>query len=383
MTPEMLQDRPVQRCIEATERVFTVIVEKHISSESPSDFRKSIVRDLSIFSGFKTYHHLKETAEQVFRGDGSIKAWGEFLKDTSKIFEKYNKNWLRAEYQLATSSAQMAEKWQKIIEQKDRYDLVYSTAGDNQVRPDHAILDGTCLPADDPAWATIYPPNGWGCRCSVHQVIKGSHPYSDSQQAIKQMEEMTKGKEEMFRFNPGIEGRIFSEKHPYYGKRGYSHCWAGKLAGELGKNEECKILNNLLEAQSIQEAEKTILNWAKENQGLHKATTTKTGKILISKKSVKRFLYHAISKEDKSIIIDIVAHNENLSFIREDQLGENKNMSNSKDIKNIERKKKRGVESYTVYKYENEKGVWKVGFERTNLGESPYYIYLTRKKRSK
>ncbi len=76
-------------------------------------------------------------------------------------------------------------------------------------------------------------------------------------------------------------------------------------------------------------------------------------------------------------------HNEKLSFMREDELGENKNMSNPKDLKNIERKKKRGVKSYTVYKYENENGVWKIGFERMERSETPYYIYPIRKKRRK
>ena len=37
-------------------------------------------------------------------------------------------------------------------------------------RPDHAALEGTILPADDPFWATHFPPNGWGCKCWVRQM---------------------------------------------------------------------------------------------------------------------------------------------------------------------------------------------------------------------
>ena len=220
MTPELLREKPIQRCIEATASIFNAVVEKGISKKAPSSFRQSLVRDVQNFSAFKTYHHLKETAEHVFKKDGSMKTWQEFLKDTAKINEKYNKNWLRAEYQFATASAHMADKWLKFVEDKENIDLVYSTAGDHLVRPDHALLDGVCLPVDDPAWATIYPPNGWGCRCTVYSILKGSREYSDSKKAIEQMEEMTKGKEEIFRFNPGIEQCLFPKKHAYFGKEG-------------------------------------------------------------------------------------------------------------------------------------------------------------------
>ena len=34
-------------------------------------------------------------------------------------------------------------------------------------RPLHQSWDGIVLPTDDPWWQTHYPPNGWGCKCSV------------------------------------------------------------------------------------------------------------------------------------------------------------------------------------------------------------------------
>ncbi|MFR4236756.1 MAG: phage minor head protein, partial [Alistipes onderdonkii] len=48
---------------------------------------------------------------------------------------------------------------------------VYRTAGDGQVRPSHAALDGLTLPASDPEWSKIYPPNDWGCRCWVDAIM--------------------------------------------------------------------------------------------------------------------------------------------------------------------------------------------------------------------
>ena len=48
--------------------------------------------------------------------------------------------------------------------------LRYVTAGDEAVRPEHAALEGVTLDRDDPAWNTIYPPNGFNCRCQVVEV---------------------------------------------------------------------------------------------------------------------------------------------------------------------------------------------------------------------
>lgn len=37
-------------------------------------------------------------------------------------------------------------------------------------RPEHQAWDGLILPKDEPWWNTHFPPNGWGCRCSVQGI---------------------------------------------------------------------------------------------------------------------------------------------------------------------------------------------------------------------
>lgn len=37
-------------------------------------------------------------------------------------------------------------------------------------RPEHKSWDGRILHADDPWWATHYPPNDWGCQCTVETL---------------------------------------------------------------------------------------------------------------------------------------------------------------------------------------------------------------------
>ena len=379
MTPELLSERPIQRVIRKTADYFSGAISERV----PPKMADALRNDLYIFSGFRTYHELKESAERLLRPDGSLKPFSEFYNDTLKVRDKYNKAWLKAEYNYAVRTADAAARWAEIEKDKEHIDLLYETVGDSNVRPDHAALEGVCLPVDDPFWAIAYPPNGWNCRCRVLRVAKGSHPYSNSGEATEAFMESTSGKSELFKYNPGKEQRIFSDKHPYYSKRGIRHCAISgdKLAANLDKNEECEVLRNLVKNQTLSKTKETILNWAKKEKGAHKAPNTKTGKILMSKKVAERYLYHARSKEEKILIVDIVRQSEKLSFLREDKLGEKKDMTNPRDVKNIEEKKQRGVISYTVYTLENERGKWKIGFERTQLGEAPYYVFSMRKKK--
>lgn len=379
MTPELLSERPIQRVIRKTADYFSGAISERV----PPKMADALRNDLYIFSGFRTYHELKESAERLLRPDGSLKPFSEFYNDTLKVRDKYNKAWLKAEYNYAVRTADAAARWAEIEKDKEHIDLLYETVGDSNVRPDHAALEGVCLPVDDPFWAIAYPPNGWNCRCRVLRVAKGSHPYSNSGEATEAFIESTSGKSELFRYNPGKEQRIFSDKHPYYSKRGIRHCAISgdKLAANLDKNEECEVLRNLIKNQTLSQTEKTILDWAKKEKGLHEAPTTQTGKIIMSRNVADRFLHHAKTKEEKALLTDIVRHNEKLTFLREDKLGDRKDMNDPKDVKNIESKKKRGVLSYTVYTLENERGKWKIGFERTQLGEAPYYVFSMRKKR--
>lgn len=48
----------------------------------------------------------------------------------------------------------------------------YITAGDGEVRKEHALMEGRIYKADDPIWNIWYPPNGFRCRCSVVSLTK-------------------------------------------------------------------------------------------------------------------------------------------------------------------------------------------------------------------
>ena len=247
MTPDTLQQPAVRALIQQTADVLGApLDDETIQYKIPDEMMRSLREDVFVFSGFKTYHQLKEASELLLdERTGKLKSFPQFYQDTLRIREKYNRNWLHAEYNFAVASSQMAARWAEQSADADICDLTYSTAGDDKVRPDHAALDGVTLPVEDPFWSYAYPPNGWNCRCNVIRSLKGSRPLSNSERCQETFMQTTEGREEIFRYNPGRDKVIFPPHHPYYGKRGYKHCLNPHLATSLGDNEECKIHSNL------------------------------------------------------------------------------------------------------------------------------------------
>jgi SPP1 gp7 family putative phage head morphogenesis protein len=103
---------------------------------------------------------------------------GDFRKRFDKIVDEHGwsyrgkRGWrTRVIYDTNMRTARAAGKWQQFQRVKEqRPYLIYQTVGDERVRPEHAAWNGTVLPIDDPWWDTHYPPNGWGCRCTVRSA---------------------------------------------------------------------------------------------------------------------------------------------------------------------------------------------------------------------
>ena len=188
--------------------------------EMSESMRKRLERSNYVFSGLKTFHELNEAFPSLLDENGNRKTFERFLNDVRKIDETYNSNYLRAEFNFVQASAEMAAKWERFMQDGDRYYLQYRTAGDAKVRPTHAEMAGITLPASDPFWEEFYPPNGWGCRCSVVQVRKSKYPATDHEEAMARGESALElDKKGMFRFNAGMEQKTMPDYNPYTIKR--------------------------------------------------------------------------------------------------------------------------------------------------------------------
>ena len=210
---EVLETPKMQEFIEAHASVLDSSFEKVKMSDL---MRRRLTRSNYIFSGMKTFHELNEAFPSLLDEDGSRKPFERFLNDVRKIDEKYNGNYLRAEYNFVVSSAEMAARWEGFMEDGDRYHLQYRTANDGKVRPEHAAMHGITLPPSDSFWEEFYPPNGWNCRCTVIQVRKSKHPATDHEEAMA-LGELATGRDTkgIFRFNPGKEGKAMPDYNPY------------------------------------------------------------------------------------------------------------------------------------------------------------------------
>ncbi len=102
----------------------------------------------------------------------------------------------RTQAQFASSAGQFNALRDPDIEEI-LWGFKYVTVGDDRVRPEHAALEGVTLPKNAEEWNTIYPPNGWNCRCSVIPI------FAPRDQVDLPEDFSVSGIDESFRFNPG------------------------------------------------------------------------------------------------------------------------------------------------------------------------------------
>jgi SPP1 gp7 family putative phage head morphogenesis protein len=99
----------------------------------------------------------------------------EFRRDFDAIVAKHgwsyrgSRGWrTRVIFETNLRTAYMAGRWKQIEANRDAFPfLEYQAVLDRRTRPQHRTWDGTVLPVEHPFWNTHYPPNGWGCRCTV------------------------------------------------------------------------------------------------------------------------------------------------------------------------------------------------------------------------
>lgn len=266
--PELLEQSEAKAAIEETNRILSQPLKNiSISQEIPAELTAALEQNTFIFSGFKTHHQLVEASKLLKDNNGNFKPFQRFLKDVETLDKTYNQHYLRAEYNYATASTQMAVKWKQWEQDGDTYNLQYRTAGDHRVRREHAALHGVTLPPSDPFWNKFLPPNGWNCRCTTIQVRKDKYKVSDSEKAIAAGNACTaKPKQQIFRFNPGKEMKIFPPKHPYLPK-GCSNCEFKQLSYDPNNEtcKACKAIGKCLERTNflVKEIVKTYKNGGK------------------------------------------------------------------------------------------------------------------------
>lgn len=351
--------------------------------EMTDKMRERLTRSNYIFSGMKTFHELNEAFPSLLDENGDRKPFERFLNDVRKINETYNRNYLRAEYGFVQSSATMAAKWERFAEDGDENYLQYRTAHDDKVRPEHAALDRVTLPMSDPFWESYYPPNGWNCRCTVVQVLKWKYDATPHGEAMDRGKEALDGERfNIFRFNSGKQGKAVPDYNPYTIKKCNSCDVAkGKNVNlALPDNQLCEACRRLHKCAMNTEASRLCTEkkgYIKESTNFTKSSKSlQTGKYFQTRDSLELGLKHARTIEEINAFKWIASHLDQLSFIRFSPLGEVKDMTSEKDIKNVEKKRKRGATGYNEYEIHIDGKVWKLKTEiRKNSRETLYIAF--------
>ncbi len=108
---------------------------------------------------------------------------------------------LEAIYRTQTQTAFGAGKWQADQRPHVRdyiWGYVYSTVGDDRVRPEHEELEGMTAPRNHWVWKKAWPPNGWACRCTTIRLFDPAPVWVPDRETIED------AVEDGFGFNAGI-----------------------------------------------------------------------------------------------------------------------------------------------------------------------------------
>lgn len=127
-------------------------------------FRTAQELNLFHFSAAKDLAEIQRLNE-LFR---QSKSFGEFYNLAKAEMEVFNKTWQKTEWQTASLIAASTENYNRLQGKVKLFPYwEYKIIDDDKVRPEHRLLNGIILPANDPRWKKIWPPNGWNCRCYI------------------------------------------------------------------------------------------------------------------------------------------------------------------------------------------------------------------------
>jgi len=161
------------RDVWAEEHQVAFTVAKAMSIDLLMDIRGAV--DQAIADGI-TFDAFRKQLEPVLQAKGW---WGKQLVTDPKTGETVpaqlgSRRRLDIIYDTNLRTAHSAGGWHRIERTKDRLPwLAYHQIDRPSKRKAHIPFDGLVLPVDDPFWDHYYPPNGWKCKCSVHQYTDG------------------------------------------------------------------------------------------------------------------------------------------------------------------------------------------------------------------
>lgn len=181
-------------------------------------FITAMEQNLYRFSAAKTFAEV-QALNAALRNSNSYK---EFEEQASKICQQFNEEWQRTEHDTAVLAAESASNYQRLVKQKNTFPLwKYRIVDDGNTRLEHKALEGLVLPATDPLWDEIFPPNGWNCRCWVEPILRhegDKENFDVNREKVKKYmttDDWENAKKQGWATNRGKRSLIFEENNFY------------------------------------------------------------------------------------------------------------------------------------------------------------------------
>jgi phage putative head morphogenesis protein, SPP1 gp7 family len=142
-----------------------------------SDIQNSLTRSLTEGMSFRQFQNELEPLLQRkgWLGRGLV-ADDDGVLQGKKLMPYRLDTIFRTNIQSAYAAGRYQQQMRNVA---DRPYWEYNAVMDNRTRPTHAALNGRVFRWDDPIWQTIYPPNGYNCRCWVRALTEAqikNHP---------------------------------------------------------------------------------------------------------------------------------------------------------------------------------------------------------------
>lgn len=154
------------------QHAYAFTVAKMMDADLLSDVQQAIGQAIKNGVGFEVF---KRQMKPYLMAKGW---WGEAVmldpKDgVAKVVQVGSDRRLKLLFQTNVSTARAAARWQRIQSTAQALPyLRYNASHAQQPRESHQPYYGLILPVSHPLWRTIFPPNGYGCTCSVSQLTQ-------------------------------------------------------------------------------------------------------------------------------------------------------------------------------------------------------------------
>lgn len=152
---------------------YAFTVAKMMDADMLAEVRSAIADALANGTGFADFQkRLKPYL--MARGWWGEQVMIDPLDGQAKTVQLGSTRRLRKIFETNMATAHAASCWQRIERNaKAMPYLRYNPSASTHKRDDHKRYYGLILPVKHPIWQQIFPPNGYGCKCTVSQLTRG------------------------------------------------------------------------------------------------------------------------------------------------------------------------------------------------------------------